>query len=216
MKICITSQGQDLSARIDPRFGRCQYFIIVDPESLEFEAIRNSNVAAGSGAGIQSGQLMADKGAEVLLTGNVGPNAFNTLQAAGIKIITGVAGTVKEAIERFNKGEFQEVSGPTVASKSGLGGGQAQAAGPAPGQKGQGSGLGPGMGSGMGMGRGMGGGMGRGMGMGQGMGMGRQQSPQMPPQMSKEQELQMLKSQVEALSQQMGWINQRIDELSKE
>ena len=79
MKLCITSSGQNLDDTIDPRFGRCQYFIMVDSESMRFEAIQNPAISAGGGAGIQAAQLVANQGAEVVLTGNVGPNAFNTL-----------------------------------------------------------------------------------------------------------------------------------------
>lgn len=189
MKICVTAQGKDLNARVDPRFGRCPYFIIVDPQTLEFEAIENSSVAAGSGAGIQSGQLMANKAVEVLLAGNIGPNAFTTLQAAGIRVITGVTGTVQDAVLRFNKGEFKEVSGPTVASKFGISDEQTQAS-PTPNQP-QGSGSSPGMGSGM-----------------HGM--------YPPGQVSKQQQLQMLKNQIDFLRQQMESIAKSIDELSKE
>jgi predicted Fe-Mo cluster-binding NifX family protein len=228
MKICVTSQGRDLLAQVDPRFGRCQYFIIVDPDTLEFEAIQNPNVAAASGAGIQSAQLMADKGIEVLLTGNIGPNAFNTLQAAGIKIITGVTGTIQEAIESFKKGGLQEGTGPTVAGKFGLGSGQTQADF-TPQQP-----LGPGFSLGMGPGMGwqqpmlgwqqpmpgwqqpMPGWQQPMPGWQQPMPSWQQPMPQMPPQMSKEQELQMLKSYLEFLRQQVDWINRRIDELSKE
>lgn len=114
MKICITSQGSDLDAQIDPRFGRCHCFIIVDPETMKFEVIENSNVGAMSGAGIQSAQLIAGKGAEVVLTGNVGPNAFQTLQAAGLKVITGITGSIRDAIERYKKGEITPIAGPSV------------------------------------------------------------------------------------------------------
>lgn len=122
MKICVTSQGNNLESPVDPRFGRCQYFIIVDPETLEFEAVENSSISVGGGAGIQSGQLMVNKGIEVVLTGNVGPNAFSTLQAAGIKIIVGVAGMVKEAVEKYKKGELKITEGPSVGRKFGLSG----------------------------------------------------------------------------------------------
>ena len=120
MKICVTSQGANLDSAVDPRFGRCKYFIFVDSESLDFEAIKNSNVDAAGGAGIQSGQLVGEKEARVVLTGNVGPNAFETLRAAGIEVITGVSGTVKETVSRYAKGELKSTDKPSVNSKFGL------------------------------------------------------------------------------------------------
>jgi len=123
MKICITSQGESLESQVDPRFGRCQYFIIFDTETGKFEAIENSNITASGGAGIQSGQLIASKGVEVVLTGNVGPNAFQTLQAGGIKVITGISGDIKQAIEKYKNGELNSTQSPTVGSKFGMSGG---------------------------------------------------------------------------------------------
>lgn len=122
MKICVTSQGDNLESSVDSRFGRCQYFIIVDPDTVEFEVVQNPSTSAGGGAGIQSGQLMVDKGVKIVLTGNVGPNAFATLQAAGISIIIGVTGTVKEAIEKYKKGKLKATQGPSVGPKFGLSG----------------------------------------------------------------------------------------------
>ena len=119
-KICVTSQGNNLDSQIDPRFGRCKYFIIVDTESLEFEAVENPNTSITGGAGIQSGQVVAEKGVKAVLTGNVGPNAFQTLQAAGIEVITGTYGTVKETIEKYKKGEFKPTQNPSVGSKFGV------------------------------------------------------------------------------------------------
>ena len=119
MKICITAQGNTLDAAVDPRFGRCQYFIIVDTDTLAFEAIANPNMDSAGGAGIQSGQLIAQKGAKTVLTGNVGPNAFQTLQAAGVQVITGIRGTVQEAVEQYKKGGMQQADGPSVQSKFG-------------------------------------------------------------------------------------------------
>ena len=122
MKICVTAESDNLEAQVDSRFGRCQYFIIIDPESLEFEAIQNPNVEGMGGVGIQSAQLVSGKEVEVVLTGNVGPNAFQTLEAANIKVIVGLADkSVKEAIEGFKKGELKTVDGPSVGSKSGMG-----------------------------------------------------------------------------------------------
>ncbi len=120
MKICVTSEGSSLDSKVDPRFGRCQHFIIADSDTLEFEVVENPNIESMGGAGIQSAQLVASKKVKAVVTGNVGPNAFQTLQAAGIEIFTGASGTVKEAIEKYKKGEFKAVSGPSVGSHSGM------------------------------------------------------------------------------------------------
>jgi predicted Fe-Mo cluster-binding NifX family protein len=120
MKICVTSTGKTLDSDVDPRFGRCQYFIIVDTASLDYEAIANPNIEAMGGAGVQSGQFVAEKGVKAMLTGNVGPNAFQTLQAAGIDVITGLSGTVKDAVEKYKKGNLKPIQGPSVNSKFGM------------------------------------------------------------------------------------------------
>jgi len=120
MKICVTSEGSSLDSRVDPRFGRCQHFIIADSDTLEFEVVENPNIESMGGAGIQSAQLVASKKVKAVVTGNVGPNAFQTLQAAGIEVFTGASGTVKEVIEKYKKREFKAVSGPSVASHSGM------------------------------------------------------------------------------------------------
>ena len=120
MKICVSSQGTTLDAQVDPRFGRCQYFLVVDASTLEHEAIKNPNIDSMGGAGIQSGQLMAEKHVKTVITGNVGPNAFQTLQAAGIEVITGASGSVREAVERYKKGELKLTQAPTTGSKHGM------------------------------------------------------------------------------------------------
>ena len=124
MKICITSEGNTLEANVDPRFGRCAYFIFYDTGTDKFEALENTNASGMGGVGVQNGQLMAEKGVEVLLTGNLGPNAANVLQQASIKAITGVCGTVKDAVENFKKGILNErgFPGPTVPPHFGMGG----------------------------------------------------------------------------------------------
>lgn len=122
MKICVTSSGDNLDAQLDPRFGRCAYLILVDSETLQFEAVPNSAAGVTGGAGIQAAQTIANKGAKALVTGNVGPNAFQALSAAGIDIITGASGTVREAVEKFKRGEFNKTGAPTVGGHFGMGG----------------------------------------------------------------------------------------------
>lgn len=121
MKIAITATGKTLDSRVDPRFGRAAWFIIVDSDSMEFEAVANDNVSAAGGAGISSAKVVIDAGAEAVLTGNCGPNAHRTLVAGGVKVYTGAAGTVKEAIEKFKGGELTANEGPNVDSHFGVG-----------------------------------------------------------------------------------------------
>ena len=109
-----------MNSKVDPRFGRCPYFIIVDTQTLEFEAIRNPNIESMGGAGIQSAQLVASKRVKAVLTGNVGPNAFQTLQAAGIEIFTGASGTIKDTVKKYKRGEFKPTQNPSVSSKYGI------------------------------------------------------------------------------------------------
>ena len=124
MKIVVTSTGNTLESPIDPRFGRCQFFIFADPETMEFEAADNEAVMASGGAGPQAAQFVANKGAEAVITGNVGPNAVSALKAAGITIYVGAMGTVKETISLYKNGQLQEAGEATVASHSGKGGGR--------------------------------------------------------------------------------------------
>jgi predicted Fe-Mo cluster-binding NifX family protein len=121
MKIAVTSTGTTLNSQVDPRFGRSAYFLIVETETLDFSAIENESVAAAGGAGISSAKALVDAGAEAVLTGNCGPNAQRTLSAAGIKLYTGVAGTIREAVEQFKSGKLTETTGPNVQAHFGLG-----------------------------------------------------------------------------------------------
>jgi predicted Fe-Mo cluster-binding NifX family protein len=124
MKIAVSSTGKDLDAQVDPRFGRCQYFVLVDPETLEFEVLENEGLMASGGAGIQAAQLVAKKGATALITGNLGPNAASALSAAGVKVHLVPGGTVREVTESFKEGNLVESSGPSVPSHFGMGGGR--------------------------------------------------------------------------------------------
>ena len=124
MKVAVSATGPSLDSMIDPRFGRCAHFIVVETDTMQFESFKNESQYAGSGAGIQAAQNVASKGAKVVLTGNVGPNAFQALSSAGIQIITGVSGTVGEAVKTYVRGELKETSGPTVGGHFGMGQGR--------------------------------------------------------------------------------------------
>jgi predicted Fe-Mo cluster-binding NifX family protein len=124
MRLCVTAVSDTLDSQVDQRFGRCQYFLIVDSETLNSEAISNESSYAAHGAGIQAAQTVANNGVNVVITGNVGPNAFRVLSAAGIKIVTGASGSIRDAIEGYKKGKLQEINSPTVGGHLGMGGRQ--------------------------------------------------------------------------------------------
>ncbi len=159
MKVCVTAGASGLDAPMDPRFGRCPYFVIVDTDSMSESSIANSNVNATSGAGIQAAQQIAREGANALITGNIGPNAMQTLSAARIDVYQYQgAGSVREVVEKFKRGELAKIADASVPAHAGMGPG------------GQGMGRGGGAGRGRGGGAGRGGGQGRGSGMGGGRG----------------------------------------------
>jgi predicted Fe-Mo cluster-binding NifX family protein len=122
MKACVTATANSLDAQIDPRFGRCAYLVIVDSETMQFEAIPNVATGAAGGAGIQAAQTIASRGVKLLITGNVGPKAFQALSAAGIEVVTGVFGTVRDAVEKLKRGELRKTGAPTVGGHFGMGG----------------------------------------------------------------------------------------------
>ena len=171
MKVAISSSGQDLNSQIDPRFGRCAYFLIVDTDDMSLDIYDNESGALGSGAGIQSAQFVASKGAKAVITGNCGPNAVNTLYAAGIQVFLGNTGTVKEVLENYKNGNLTPAETANVTDHNGL---SADTAGNRIMGMGGGRGMGGG-GRGRG-GRGMGGGGGMGMGGGGGTGRGKKMS----------------------------------------
>jgi len=124
MKICVSATGNNLEAQLDPRFGRCLYLVIVNSETMEFEAYPNLAADSTGGAGIQIAQTIANEGVKVVITGNVGPNAFGALSAAGIEIMTGAFGTVREVVEKFRRCELQRIGAPTVGGHFGMGRGR--------------------------------------------------------------------------------------------
>jgi len=115
-KIAVSASGPDLSGQVDPRFGRAPYFLLINPDTLEFEAVPNrQNLQAAQGAGIQSAVLVARHQPAAVITGNCGPKAHNTLAAAGIPVFLGVAGSVREAVQQYLQGKLSPAQGPNVS-----------------------------------------------------------------------------------------------------
>ena len=113
MKIAISSDEGTKEGRVDSRFGRCSYFIIYDTESQEYDSIANDYKDSRGGAGIQVGQMLSNIGVDVVITGNVGPNAYRTLDSAGIEIYNG-SGSISEVIDKLEEGELNKVESSTV------------------------------------------------------------------------------------------------------
>ena len=201
MKVAVSASSGSLDAPVHPRFGRCPYYVVVDTETMAFEAVPNTSMGAPSGAGIGAAQIVAGKGVEAVLTGSVGPNAMQVLSQAGIKVMMGAQGSVRQAIEAFKSGSLKS----EAPMGYGLGGFY----------RGRG---GRGMGMGRGMGRGMGMGQGREMGMGRGM---YTYSPppatpvQPPPRMTREQEIDALTREMELLERQLKEVKKRLEELRR-
>jgi predicted Fe-Mo cluster-binding NifX family protein len=129
VKIVVTSDGADLDAPASPVFGRCQSYVFVDPETMEFEAVPNPAITATGGAGIQAAQFVVEHGAQAVLTGNVGPNAFGVFQAGNVPIFLAPPGTVRQAVEAYKSGLLQPLSGPNVTAHAGMGRGKGRGRG---------------------------------------------------------------------------------------
>ncbi len=121
MKIAISSIGNNLDSDVDSRFGRCNTFIIVDSESMDFKAVGNYAVGSTHGAGIGAAQIIAKLEVKAVLTGHIGPNAHKALSNAGIQMYVGASGTVRNAVEEFKRGNLKSVSSPTVQGHFGQG-----------------------------------------------------------------------------------------------
>ena len=118
MKIAVTSQGKDLDAPMDSRFGRAAYILIVDTKTLDYEVLDNTeNANALKGAGIQAATMISDRGAEALLTGFCGPKAFAVLDAAKINVVNDLDGSVRDAVAAFNQGGLTFADGANVEGR---------------------------------------------------------------------------------------------------
>lgn len=208
MKVAVSSTEEGLDARIDPRFGRCTCFTIVDTADMSFVSYSNESNTLGGGAGIDAASFVASKGAKVVLTGKCGPNAMKAFAAAGVSVFDGQTGTVRDAVERFKNGSLTP-SAHSAVSKKGEGDTAINAeAVPARGMgRCQG---GSGRGMGMGMRKGMVGGRGMGPGMGTGTGVTGSERP-IEPTGSRKEILAALEKQVEDLQRQIEALQANID-----
>ncbi|MFC1804004.1 NifB/NifX family molybdenum-iron cluster-binding protein [Thermoproteota archaeon] len=124
MKIAVSSSEESIDSPVDPRFGRCRIFLIVDTDTMKAEPVTNSSIYSAHGAGIGAAQKVASLGVKAVITGHVGPNAHIALSGAGIDIYTVPQGTIKEAVEQLKRGELVKVRGPTVGGHFGQGRGR--------------------------------------------------------------------------------------------
>ena len=120
MKIVVTAKGNSMDSQLDQRFGRADYFVIVETGTMEFETVNNAATVASGGAGIASAQAVVEKGVQAVITGNVGPNALSVLQAAQITIYKGQNVSVRENIELFKKAALEKMD-TAVAAHFGMG-----------------------------------------------------------------------------------------------
>ncbi|MHA2377920.1 MAG: NifB/NifX family molybdenum-iron cluster-binding protein [Candidatus Thorarchaeota archaeon] len=127
-KICVTSQGDTLDATVNPRFGRCAYFMIVDTGSMQFRAVPNGAASATGGAGIQAAQIVASEEVDAVITGSVGPNAYSALQSAGVRIMATSQGNVRNVVELYKNGSLGTITTPGPSHR-GLGAGTGRGGG---------------------------------------------------------------------------------------
>ncbi|MGD9030616.1 MAG: NifB/NifX family molybdenum-iron cluster-binding protein [Anaerolineae bacterium] len=121
MKIVVSANGAGLDAPSSPVFGRCPAYVFVDTVSMQVEAMENPAMGAAGGAGIQAAQFVVEQGAEAVVTGNVGPNAFNVFRSAGVPVYIGQGETVRDVVEAFKSDKLREVTGATGPAHVGMG-----------------------------------------------------------------------------------------------
>jgi len=149
MKVAVASAGNTLDSPVDPRFGRCAWFVIVDTDTMNLEAVPNPAAGAAGGAGIQAAQALLSRGVQAVIAGQVGPNAFQVLSTAGVRVLPFGGGSVKDAVDAFTAGQLTEAAAPTGPAHMGMVPGDSTPGFPS-------GGMGPGWGMGRGGGRGRG------------------------------------------------------------
>jgi len=120
MQVAVSADGADLDSPASAGFGRCPVYVFVDPETMAFEAVENPAANAPGGAGIEAAQFVVGRGAQAVLTGNVGPNALNVFQAAGVQVYPFEGGTVRQAVEAYREGRLRPMRGASGAQHGGM------------------------------------------------------------------------------------------------
>lgn len=120
MKILLSTSAPAIDAALDPRFGRCAYFLVVDVDTHEFQAMPNPALTSSGGAGVQAAQVASQHQCAAVVSGDYGPNAYDALAAAGIDMYKyGDSASVKEVLDRFSTGQLEKVFGPGHAGHHG-------------------------------------------------------------------------------------------------
>lgn len=114
VKVAITSTGQSLTDEMDLRFGRADFFLVIDSTSFDYTVLDNAARTASGGAGIAAAQSLIDHQVEAVITGQLGPNALNVLSDAGIAMYKGSAGSAYQNLMAFNQQQLPLItsSGP--------------------------------------------------------------------------------------------------------
>ncbi|MCQ1534166.1 dinitrogenase iron-molybdenum cofactor biosynthesis protein [Methanosarcina sp. KYL-1] len=120
MKVCISSTGKDLESEVDPQFGRCGYFVIVDLDTGSVTSLKNPGPEASGGSGIRAAEAIVNSKADILLTGSVGPNSFSILSEVGVEVRVGVKGTVADALKQYEAGDLCIIDSPNSSAHNGM------------------------------------------------------------------------------------------------
>ncbi|MGE5485283.1 MAG: NifB/NifX family molybdenum-iron cluster-binding protein [Ignavibacteriales bacterium] len=121
MLVAVAAQGERMDSHVDPKFGRCPYFVVVDPETMKGESLPNPGAGASGGAGMSTAQALVKAGVSAVIAGNIGPNAITALSSAGIGAYIVSGGTVADAVDAYKAGTLARVERATVPQHAGVG-----------------------------------------------------------------------------------------------
>lgn len=120
MKVIVSSTGPEMGSEVSRVFGRAEYYLLVDTGDMSAQPLKNPATGQSSGAGIRAAQFVLEQKPEALISSNVGPNAFEVLSAGGVECYSAPPGSVKSAVEAFEKGTLESLSSANAGSHSGI------------------------------------------------------------------------------------------------